>query len=187
MRKIADDKTPTIGRRFGRLVVTSKAPRADHRTRWECRCDCGGVRVVRGDNLRDGSTRSCGCAVREQVLKLVATKPNLSHGYTSGGRTRPEYRAWQAAKRRCGDSRLRNFHHYGGRGIVMCEEWVNSFDAFIAHVGPKPDGGRRISIDRIDNNRGYEPGNVRWATASEQGRNRRTWKRKKAIHDPAGN
>lgn len=83
----------------------------------------------------------------------------------------PERRAWLDARRRCHDPRAAAYANYGGRGIRMCEEWRFSFEAFLAHVGRRPGPGH--SLDRIDNDRGYEPGNCRWATPTEQGRNTR--------------
>ncbi len=82
-----------------------------------------------------------------------------------------EFQAWQSAKTRCYCPRYHNFRHYGGRGIAMTEIWRNDFARFYAHVGPCPPGH---SLDRIDNARGYEPGNVRWATPQQQHRNTRT-------------
>jgi hypothetical protein len=91
------------------------------------------------------------------------------HGYSAGGKPRPEYWSWHNAKRRCSEVSNSHYHRYGGRGITMCPEWYNDFSAFIAHIGPKPDG---TTLDRIDNNKGYEPGNVRWTTPSIQAFNR---------------
>ena len=89
---------------------------------------------------------------------------------THGQRRSPEYTAWPNAKQRVTNRKLRWWARYGGRGIGMCSEWMASFTAFLAHVGPRP--GRGYSLDRIDNDRGYEPGNVRWATAAQQAANR---------------
>lgn len=83
-----------------------------------------------------------------------------------------EYSAWNAARRRCHDPDVKAFPSYGGRGISVCPEWFVSFDAFLAYIGPRPSDEH--SLDRIDNDRGYEPGNVRWATRSQQMANRRT-------------
>lgn len=95
---------------------------------------------------------------------------------TKHGRTdSAEYRAWTDIKTRCYNRKYKDWPHWGGRGITVCDEWLNDFAAFFAEVGPRPTGGR-YSIDRRDNSRGYEPGNVRWATDSEQNRNRRDWR-----------
>lgn len=83
----------------------------------------------------------------------------------------PEYRAWADAKYRCFNPNAADYYKYGGRGITMCDEWRNDFDAFLEHIGPRPSA--KHSLDRVDNERGYEPGNVRWATKSQQNINRR--------------
>lgn len=82
-----------------------------------------------------------------------------------------EYHSWYAAKRRCYDPKDNSFADYGARGITMCDEWINSFSAFMEHIGPKPSAEH--TLERADNSRGYEPGNVRWATRLEQRHNRR--------------
>lgn len=96
---------------------------------------------------------------------------NLRHGHTRGRRNTPEYSAWMGMRRRCSYARGPMFRHYGGRGIKVCAQW-ESFETFLADLGPRPSGEH--SIDRIDNGGDYEPGNVRWATPSEQASNKRT-------------
>lgn len=96
---------------------------------------------------------------------------NVTHGDAARGRLAPEYRSWKGAKERCHKPTHPRYADYGGRGILMCAEWRDSYAAFLAYVGRKPSTGH--SLDRIDCNRGYEPGNVRWATILEQARNRR--------------
>lgn len=95
----------------------------------------------------------------------------VKHGGAFAGRVAPEYRCLRKAIERCHDPNNADFHTYGARGIAVCEEWRRDFGAFLAHIGPRPSPGH--SIDRIDNARGYEPGNVRWATPREQARNTR--------------
>jgi len=95
---------------------------------------------------------------------------SLKHGATVGLRRTPEYRAWLNAKRRCDNTGVPDFYRYGGRGIRMCEEWLHDFAAFLSHIGPKP--APHLSLDRIDPDGDYCPGNVRWATAKEQANNR---------------
>jgi hypothetical protein len=102
-----------------------------------------------------------GCAVKSAGLK------NKRHGM----RYSSEYTIWGGIKTRCTNKNAPDYGRYGGRGITMCDEWVDSFDAFFSHIGPKP--SQQHSIDRIDNDKGYEPGNVRWATKTEQVKNRR--------------
>lgn len=126
---------------------------------WECQCVCGAVCRVAGPLLRSGNTKSCGC--RKQ-----RNKPLLTHGLTH---TRA-HGIWKAAKQRCFNANAHNFRHYGGRGITMCDRWRDSFQAFFDDMGECPPG---LSLERIDHNGNYEPGNCRWATQAEQVRNTR--------------
>ena len=160
------------GIRYGRLVVLHRAG-SDRwkQSLWRCACDCGAETTVRGRDLRDGATRSCGCFHRE-VSAVGASelgKANKTHGMTDS----PEWRSWQAAVTRTHNPNCDSWRHYGGRGITMSPDWLGSggFERFYAELGPRPDGH---SLDRIDNDKGYEPGNCRWATAKQQINNRRT-------------
>ena len=156
------------GQRFGMLTVIERLPNSpDKRARWSCRCDCGKQNVVaRGESLKSGHTRSCGCLHRR------------SHGDASSrkGPQAPEYSVWAGMLRRCRNKRDASYPNYGGRGIRVCDEWANSYAAFLADVGRRPGSG--YSLDRIDVNGNYEPGNCRWATAKEQVANRRQVPRK---------
>ena len=160
-------RLPMAGRQFGDLVVLAEAEYRGHgRVWWRCRCVCGLESVVDGASLRRGSARSCGC--------LRLRKPSRrKHGYACnpGGRVAPEYQAWRGMKTRCLNPRCRKYPDYGGRGIRVCPEWLDSFEAFLEHIGPRP--GQGWSVDRIDVDGHYEPGNVRWATAKQQAQNRR--------------
>ena len=151
-----------IGRRFGRLVVTAYA----QRSRWSCICDCGARVVVNGRYLRAGQRKSCGCL---WSLWRHTTK----HGM-SGTR---EYWSWIAMMRRCFDPRHPAYENYGGRGITVCEDW-RSILAWFADMGERPAG---CSLDRIDPNGNYEPGNCRWADAEQQTQNRRPRKARAAV------
>lgn len=144
------------GLKFGRLTITAFAGMRYGKSQWVCRCDCGVVIITAARYLKEGSSTSCGCYQREL---------NTTHGM----RHTHEYRSWAHAKGRCFNPRDGSYKDYGGRGITMCEEWRNSFQAFFEHIGPCPEG---MSIDRINNDGGYEPGNVRWAPRSIQNRNR---------------
>lgn len=152
-----------VGSKFGRwtVIAPSTSSRSGER-RWECICDCGRSKVVVASNLRKGISLSCGCLMREQIAER-----NRKHG----GKGTPEYNAWNAAVQRCHRKSHPAFKNYGGRGITMCAEWRHNFAAFLEHIGPRP--SPRHSLDRIDNDRGYEPGNVRWVTWDVQASNRR--------------
>lgn len=147
------------GQRFGRLVVIDQ-PGVNND--WRCRCDCGAVRVVPAKSLMRGVTQSCGCLRRE-----MTARKNTVHGMCGTA----EYWTWRGMVGRCHNPREPSFHNYGGRGIQVCEEWRHDFQAFFADMGPKPSPSH--SIDRIDNEKGYRPGNCRWTTNTVQMNNTR--------------
>jgi hypothetical protein len=167
----AKDRT---GIRYGRLTAVQQEGihKRSGNAQWLCECDCGGTKIVRSSSLQSGNTRSCGCLGDE--TRSVNGKDRTLHGYskTADGRPSIEYIAWSSAKYRCHCPTNPKFEQYGGRGITMCDEWRNDFQAFYDHIGPKP--SPELSLDRIDNDGNYEPGNVRWATASEQRYNQRS-------------
>lgn len=168
MGRNAVEMTGTV---FGRLTVTCRAGSGSYRdgrkfATWKCVCECGSEVVVCGTELRKGHVRSCGCLRAELFRK---NNPSIRiHGMWRS----PIYAIWRAAKKRCSDPTYPEYKSYGGRGISMCPEWVASFQSFYEHIGPRP--SPEYSLDRIDNDRGYEPGNVRWATREEQASNKRT-------------
>lgn len=153
------------GLSFGRLTVVERAPPirrgGSSRTTWLCECECGRTIVVITDSLKSGNTRSCGCLHAETREARTTT-----HGM-SGTKT---YDAWCSAKSRCSNPNNPKYADYGGRGISMCAEWFESFEAFLSDMGPAPNG---LELDRIDNDGNYEPGNCRWTTRKVQMNNRR--------------
>lgn len=156
------------GMKCGRLIVTKRAETARGHGKeawWEARCSCGNKTIVRGSSLRKGSTRSCGCLQTEMRPTL-----NLRHGHAGKARS-PEYVIWVGIIARCTNPNCKDFKRYGGRGIGLYGPWRKDFEVFLRAVGRKPGPG--YQLDRINNNRGYVPGNVRWVLPLQQQRNRR--------------
>lgn len=155
-------KIDMTGKRIGRWTVIEESPSRsnDRAVQWVCRCDCGTIHTVHGAILRKGESTSCGCIKREE---------GLVHGQCVQGRRTLEYKSYRSAHDRCTYPKMTGFADYGGRGI---EFRFISFEQFIEEVGKRP--SPEHSLDRIDVNGHYEPGNVRWATRIEQCSNKRS-------------
>jgi hypothetical protein len=166
MIKVRKDLT---GMLFGRLVVLQQAedhvkPNRKKAAKWLCRCSCGSaVFGVLQDRLIAGSTLSCGCLQKERTIEA-----NKRHG----GRETKEYEIWSSMIKRCFNKNSKSYDNYGGRGITVCDGWVSSFEAFYEDMGPCLHG---MTLDRINVNSNYCKENCRWATASEQGYNKRRY------------
>lgn len=154
------------GKRFGRLTVLKIVGCNKWReAMWLCRCDCGNEISVASNNLRRSHTQSCGCLQRE-----ATTKSNTTHGK----RKTKLYSVWNTMKARCFNCNSKSYKDYGGRGIKVCDEWKNNFQAFYNYVSKLPHFCEEgYTLDRINNDGNYEPNNVRWATRKEQVHNRR--------------
>lgn len=149
------------GQKFGRLTVLERTGNStDGKARWICECECGNVLVVQGNHLREGVTRSCGC---------LAIETRTTHGLANT----KIYHTWIAIKQRCLNPNSTNFYLYGERGITICDEWLD-FQNFYDYVSKLDNYGEEgYTLDRIDVNGNYEPGNVRWANSKTQHRNTR--------------
>lgn len=156
-----------IGQTFSLLTVTEfLGPSPQGHLMWQCRCACGTVVSKRGSHLKNGEVKSCGC------LFSSTRMGRLRHGGTSERAHSPEYRSWINMRQRCRNPKNNRYQYYGAIGVVVCDQWVDSFETFLTDMGPKPTPSH--SIDRYPNPAGnYEPTNCRWATATEQRHNRR--------------
>lgn len=155
-----------VGQTFTRLTVLSKVGSdSKRRSLWLCQCQCGKTKVMRKDALTTGHAKSCGCLFVERRKAGCS----LRHGHARNGSRSVEYHTWEIMLQRCSNPNVWNYRYWGGRGISVCERW-RTFENFLADVGPRPRG---MSIDRINVNGDYKPGNVRWATTAEQSTNKR--------------
>lgn len=152
------------GQVFGRLTVIEPIGQTNRNMwKWKCICSCGNEIIVQSANLSNGNSKSCGCWNREKLKKS-----NTKHGLT----LTPEYSVWSDIKTRCYNKKCKAYNNYGGRGISVCDRWLNSFEDFLSDVGKRP--SKLYTLDRFpDVNGNYDPLNFRWATWEQQQNNRR--------------
>lgn len=171
MERKSVTKNIEVGARFGRLVVTGRSEfvgeKPNRRLKREALCDCGKTTWVVTNKLTSGVTQSCGCLHKEQLGNRSSSSGEmhgLSHTIT--------YKSWKSMVARCKREGNDNYHNYGGRGVFVCDRWLNSFPKFLEDVGERP--SKDYSLGRIDNEGNYCPGNVRWETSKEQNNNKRS-------------
>ena len=159
--------------RYGALIVVrDSGQRTSNRQKiWECLCDCGETHLVRQDSLKSGATTCCKKCRYKKTTKHGQSRRTNDAKTSIGNIT---YRSWVYMKQRCYNPNHADYPHYGGKGVIVCESWKNSFENFVDYMGERP--SKEYSINRIDVNGNYEPGNCEWSNRQEQGQNRTTTK-----------
>ena len=161
-----------IGEKWNNLTIIKfdrgeKKLQGGYRYYWFCECICGTIKSIMYGNLQSGSVKSCGCLKSELI-----SNTNTTHGHTKKKKISPEFNSWNGMFYRCYNTNCDSYKYYGGRGITVCDRWLNSFKNFLEDMGFKPD--KSYSIDRINNDLGYYKENCRWATKLEQSNNQST-------------
>lgn len=159
------------GQKFNRLSVLSRAKNRKKIVFWLCICDCGKRKEISAQQLANNKTKSCGCYAKEVLRQSGRRVGNIPKKVKHGLINSPEYNTWLNIKSRCHRKTATGYGLYGGRGIVVCAKWRNSFLSFYEDMGKRP--SRKHSIERIDCNGNYEPSNCKWATTTEQSLNKR--------------
>ena len=155
-----------IGQRFGMLTVVSIVLRdSPQGSVWNCRCDCGGMVVRSRHRLTENRPKHCGCMSKE-----LASTSRIKHGQTVGHKPSREYRSWDAMIQRCTNPNHKHYKNYGGRGIKVCNQWLESAESFLKDMGLCPEG---FTLDRLDVDEDYTPENCRWVARKDQDRNKR--------------
>lgn len=159
-------------KKYNRLFVLEYSHTKGKRSFWKCLCDCGEIKLIRGTTLRNGETKSCGCWNSE-----VVSKRSYKHGHAPRIKRSKTYVAWYSMFCRCLYPKNKHYKNYGGRGISVCDRWKD-FRNFLADMGESP---KNLTLDRINNDGNYEPGNCRWTTRKENNNNRRPAKKRGGV------
>lgn len=160
------------GKKYGSLLVIRRAQSRQAHAQWLCKCDCGNETITSGRNLRLGLTKSCGCLMKENAL--LSAQKKVGWRKENANKRHQSYDRWRGIKKRCFNPKHDAYEYYGGRGITLYEQWIDDFQSFASYLdenlGKCPEG---FTLDRIDNDKHYEPNNLRWSDRETQRGNQR--------------